>query len=116
MSIPAEPDVLCGYFVHLCSLTETLEPALSARAAIGFFHKLSHPDAVVPTESVGFSMCFAGLKNRYAKPPVKAMKFTTDSLKKVVDYLMKGDEVSLKDHRMAVFALCLCIVSPGMRS
>ncbi len=26
--IPAEPDVLCGYFVHLCSLTETLAPSL----------------------------------------------------------------------------------------
>ena len=52
-------------------------------------------------------MCFAGLKNRFAKPPVKAMKFTTDSIRRVKDHLMQGDPVSLKDHRMATFALCL---------
>ncbi len=105
--VPAEPDVLAAYFVHLCSLTESLAPALSARAAIGFFHKMSRPDEVVPTDSVRIWMCMAGHKNRYAKPPKKAMKFNPDSIRKVVDYLMSGEEVKLKDHRMAVFASCL---------
>merc|ERR1712082_294765 len=105
--IPAEPDVLAAHFVHLCSITESLAPALSARAAIGFFHKMSRPDEVVPRDSVRVSMAMAGLKHRYAKPPKKAMKFTPSSLRKVVDYLMSGEEVKLKDHRMAVFASCL---------
>ena len=105
--LPADPDVLCAYFLHLCSLSETLAPALSARASIGFFPKLSRPESAVPTESVRVSMCFAGLKNQFAKPLVKAMKFTPDSIMRVKDHLMQGDPVNLKDHRMAAFALCL---------
>ena len=82
-----------------------MSAALSARAAIGFFHKLQLPASESPTESVRVSMTFAGLKRRYAKPPKKAMKFTADSLKKVRDYLMGGDPVSLKNFRMAAWAV-----------
>ena len=60
-----------------------MSAALLARAAIGFFHKLQLPDKDLPTDSVRVTMTFAGLKRRFAKPPKKAMKLNTDSLKKV---------------------------------
>ena len=28
--LPADPDCLCAYFLHLCTLSESLAPALSA--------------------------------------------------------------------------------------
>ncbi len=107
VAIPAEPDVLAAYFVHLCTFSESLAPALSARAAIGFFHKMARPDEPVPTDSVRISMCIAGLKHCFAKPPKKAMKLNPGSLRKVVDYLVSGEEPKLKDLRMGVFASCL---------
>ena len=58
-----------------------------------------------PTESVRVSMTFAGLKRRYARPPKKAMKFTADTLRLVRDHLMGGDPVSLKNFRMAAWAV-----------
>ena len=39
--LPADPDLLCAYFLHLCTMSDSLAPALSTRSAIGFFHKLS---------------------------------------------------------------------------
>ena len=103
--LPAKVDQLCAYFLHLATLGNSMSAALSARAAVGFFHKLQLPASESPTESVRVSMTFAGLKRRYAKPPKKAMKFTADSLKKVRDYLMGGDPVSLKNFRMAAWAV-----------
>ena len=50
--IPAHVDHLCGYFLHLATLGNSMSAALSARAAIGFFHKLQLPDKDLPTESV----------------------------------------------------------------
>ena len=75
VSLPAHLDHLCAHFLHLCMHRNSLGTALSARAAIGFFHKLSLPQNSLPTDCVRVSMCFAGLKKHYAKPPVKAIKF-----------------------------------------
>ena len=38
--LPAEVDDLCAYFLHLATFGNSMSAALSARAAIGFFHKL----------------------------------------------------------------------------
>ena len=100
--IPAEVDHICAYFLHLATFGNSMSAALSARAAIGFFHKLQLPDKDLPTDSVRVTMTFAGLKRRFAKPPKKAMKLNTDSLRRVRDYLMGGgDPVSLKNFQMA---------------
>ena len=103
--LPAQVDQLCAYFLHLATVGNSMSAALSARAAVGFFHKLQMPALESPTESVRVSMTFAGLKRRYARPPKKAMKFTADTLRLVRDHLMGGDPVSLKNFRMAAWAV-----------
>ena len=103
--LPAVVDQLCAYFLHLATVGNSMSAALSARAAVGFFHKLQLPALESPTDSVRVSMTFAGLKRRYAKPPKKAMKFTPDTLRLVRDHLMGGDPVSLKNFRMAAWAV-----------
>ena len=50
-------------------------------------------------------MCFAALKQHFAKPPKKAMKLTRDSLRRVRDQLMGGDPVTLRNFRMAAWAV-----------
>ena len=88
--IPAEVDHICAYFLHLATFGNSMSAALSARAAIGFFHKLQLPDQDLPTDSVCVTMTFAGLKRRFAKPSKKAMKLNADSLRRVSHYLMGG--------------------------
>ena len=94
--IPAKVDQICAYFLHMATFGNSMSAALSARAAIGFFHKLQLPDKDLPTESVRVKMTFAGLKRRFAKPPKKAMKLTADSLRMVRDYLMGGTQFPSK--------------------
>ena len=60
--IPANVDHLCAYFLHLATFGNSMSAALSARAAIGIFHKLQLPDKDLPTEFVRVNMTFAGLK------------------------------------------------------
>ena len=62
--IPANVDHLCAYFLHLATFGNSMSAALSARAAIGFVHKLQLPDKDLSTESVRVTMTFAGLKRR----------------------------------------------------
>ena len=68
-------------------------------------HKLQQPGKELLTDSVRVSMTFAGLKSTFAKPPKKAMKFMAESLWMVRDHLMGGDPVSLKNFRMAAWAV-----------
>ena len=104
---PADPEVISAYLIHLCELSHSLGPALSARSAISFNCKLLSPSEQPPTDSMRVAMVMAGLKRTWEKPKCKVLPYTPDVLKRVRDAFMGEGEgmPPLKDHRMAIFSV-----------
>ena len=97
-SSPAEEDHICAYLISLCDASQSMAPTLSARSAIGFYHRLQFLRLAVPTDSIRVAMCMAGLRRKWDKPKKKAALFIPDVVRRVRDDLMGGDPVSLKNH------------------
>ena len=107
--MPASIETVALYLVVVAKRGESISPALSARAAISYYHKVAQPEDIAPTEAERVKQVMAGLKKKYAKPVVKKKPVTPEIMKALLRVMLPVslEAVTLIQHRLAAFTVLL---------
>ena len=92
-SLPAHPEIIMTYFIEISERLGSENPVLQARSAIRFFSLLFRPDLPSPTDRSDVGLCVRSIKLKFSKPVKKSEPMTTEILRKMVDTILRGEQL-----------------------
>ena len=103
--LPSSAESVQLYLANVALRSLTLPPVLAARAAIGFYNRLAHPDIINPTETQAVRNVVQGIKRKFARVICKKKPLTPDMVRGILEHLTRNslNRMNLFELRSAAF-------------